>query len=544
VAVWSISENNDKQVPESKFEFEVSTFSGNNQDCQKLCANTAGCYKLDFDTVDTTCALFGDDASGSFSDSTFALNGLDCIESTNLWTDYKVAVDVSVLFGTSATPADFLASLKQNNDFSWKTTTSVTDVPDLTYAFSILFEPVLTVDISGLTTPQAEQVWITFKGLIYFRESTVASRRRRATFSIDALIESQATAAANDVTDNLDAAGASVDEKLEPETSIQELEPIDDSTYENPCDSDDFSLQASAKCCPDHFGIAIHSCVFDKLNMDPSAALLTGPNAVSSFNPRALASNACAGRLIDNEYHFGEEGKITDCGNEIVSNDTHIVIKSSIQGVAGVQIGRITRQRRLEVDLECAFERVLQVSTGPNPIMTSLYHFVADLGEAIGSFDVSIAVFKDDAFSTHFASDEIISIPAPLFVKTTLVDAADNLKLQFNRCWATPSADPQDATSYIFLENFCGNEIEITGDTLEVFENGEESYASFRLTSFEFHDDSSVFLHCDVKICDSSSENCVPDCSSSGRKRRSTDQAYNTITAGPIRTASPLSNKT
>jgi len=223
-----------------------------------------------------------------------------------------------------------------------------------------------------------------------------------------------------------------------------------------------------------------------------------------------------------------------------VSNDTHIVIKSAIQGVAGVKIGRITRQRRLEVDLECAFERVLQVSTGPNPIMTSLFHFVADLGETIGSFDVSIAVFKDAAFSTHFASDETISIPAPLFVKTTLENAADNLKLQFNRCWATPSDDPQDATSYTFLEDFCGSESEISGETLEIFENGNESYASFRLTSFEFHDASSVFLHCDVNICDSSSENCVPDCSTySRRKRRSTEELYNTITAGPIRSVAP-----
>jgi hypothetical protein len=385
----------------------------------------------------TTCALLGDDASGSFSDLTFALNGLDCSESVYSWTDYKVAVNVSVLFGTSATSSDFLASLKQNNDFSWKTTTGLTDVPDLTYALSILFEPVLTQDISGLTTPSADQVWITFKGLIYFRESASASRRRRTTFSIDSLIESQATAAANDVTDNLNSAGATVDEMLEPETSIEEVEPVDDSTDENPCDFDDISLQASAKCFPDHFGIAIHSCVFDKLNMDPSAARLAGPNAFSSFNPR-VAETTCVGTLIDNEYHFGEEGKITDCGNEIVSNDTHIVIKSAIQGVAGVQIGRITRQRRLEVDLECAFERVLQVSTGPNPIMTSLFHFVADLGAIIGSFDVSIAVFKDAAFSTHFASDEIISIPAPLFVRTTLENAADNLKLQFNRCWATP----------------------------------------------------------------------------------------------------------
>ena len=373
--------------------------------------------KLNFDSSSTTCTLLGNDATGYFTPLAYAMTGIDCSESSYSWTDYKVSIGVSVLFGTADSPADFLASLKQNNDFSWTSTNGVTDVPDLIYSMSVLFEPVITQNTAGLTTPTANQVWITFEGLIYFREASTSSRKRRQSFSIDTIIETQAIAAANDVTDNVDSAGATVDETSEPETVIEEVEPVvvtttqaptttTSATGETPCDSGDISLQTSAKCCPDHFGIAIHSCVFDKLNMDPSAASLVGQNAASSFNPRTASSAAetCGGTLINGEYHFGEQGKITDCGNEIVSNDTHIVIKSSIQGVAGVQVGKITRERRLKVDLECAFPRVLRVSTGSSPIMTSLFHFVADLGETIGNFDVSMGVFKDDAFRNVFNS--------------------------------------------------------------------------------------------------------------------------------------------
>ncbi|CAG5106953.1 Oidioi.mRNA.OKI2018_I69.chr1.g3074.t1.cds [Oikopleura dioica] len=518
-----------------------------------MCANTAGCYKLNFDSSSTTCTLLGNAATGYLSSSAFALNGIDCSGSSYSWTDYKVSIGVSVLFGTSDSPADLLARLKQNNNFSWTSKNGVTDVPDLIYSMSVFFEPVITQNTAGLTTPTADQVWITFEGLIYFREASTSSRKRRQSFSINTIIETQAVAAANDVTDNVDSAGATVDETSEPETVIEEVEPVVVTTTEapattttvapgeTPCDSGDISLQTSAKCCPDHFGIAIHSCVFEKLNMDPSAASLVGQNAASSFNPRTSSStaNTCGGTLINGEYHFGEQGKITDCGNEIVSNDTHIVIKSSIQGVAGVQVGKITRERRLKVDLECAFPRVLRVSTGSSPIMTSLFHFVADLGETIGNFDVSMGVFKDAAFSTNFAADEIVSIPQPLFVKSALESASDNFKLQLNRCWATPNDDPQDEISYSFVENFCGNEAEISGDTLEIFENGEESFASFRLTSFEFNDASTVFLHCDVRICDSSIENCVPNCSSRRKRRSIDDENYHTITSGPIQVFSP-----
>ena len=130
--------------------------------------------------------------------------------------------------------------------------------------------------------------------------------------------------------------------------------------------------------------------------MDPSAASLSGPNAVSE----GAVNSACGGTLINDEYHFGQQGKVAECGNEIVSNATHIVIKSSIQGVAGVSYAGITRQRRLKVDLACAFERLIRVDSGS--ISTSLYHFTVDLGETTGNFDLSIDLFKDDAFRNVF----------------------------------------------------------------------------------------------------------------------------------------------
>ena len=207
--------------------------------------------------------------------------------------------------------------------------------------------------------------------------------------------------------------------------------------------------------------------------MDPSDAFLTGPNAVGPAN-----SN-CSGVLINDEYHFGQQGRIADCGNEIASNDTHIIIRSSIQGVAGVKIGPITRQRRLEVELECAFQRVIRVSSS-GAILTSRLQIVADLGETIGNFDVQMGVFKDDTFSTHITADEVISIPEPIYVKNTLESASDNFKLRLKTCWATSS-----------------------DLSLEIFENGEESFSSFRLNSFEFQSASTVFLHCELNICDS-----------------------------------------
>lgn len=108
--------------------------------------------------------------------------------------------------------------------------------------------------------------------------------------------------------------------------------------------------------------------------------------------------------------------------------------------------------------------------------------------------------------------------------------------IQMKRCWATPSADPEDAVSYAFLSDFCGESEEVHDfESLEVFSNGESQNGRFSLESFAFTNDlnASIYLHCDVRVCDSLNETCTKTCDE--RKRRSSTDDIVTLNSGEIK---------
>ena len=78
---------------------------------------------------------------------------------------------------------------------------------------------------------------------------------------------------------------------------------------------------------------------------------------------------------------------------------------------------------------------------------------------------------------------------------------------------------------FTFIEDFCGHELELESETLQIFSNGESGNAQFSLASFDWFGDSEakIYLHCTVKICDlnlSVGNTCVPECSGLNRRRR------------------------
>jgi len=93
------------------------------------------------------------------------------------------------------------------------------------------------------------------------------------------------------------------------------------------------------------------------------------------------------------------------------------------------------------------------------------------------------------------------------------------------RCWATPTSSPTDETEYAFIDNFCGDDNELNVyETLIVHANGDAAQSSFSLDSFTFTEQTgSIFLHCEVHICDSDAETCTPTCGGGGRRRRSAE---------------------
>ena len=90
---------------------------------------------------------------------------------------------------------------------------------------------------------------------------------------------------------------------------------------------------------------------------------------------------------------------------------------------------------------------------------------------------------------------------------------------------------------YEFITDFCGDPYELdVYQTLDIYSNGMSNAVEIRLESFAFseQDESDLYLHCEVRICDPNVESCEPTCSSA-RRRRSTDSATARMAIGPIR---------
>ena len=66
---------------------------------------------------------------------------------------------------------------------------------------------------------------------------------------------------------------------------------------------------------------------------------------------------------------------------------------------------------------------------------------------------------------------------------------SDEMFVQLEECWATPSSDPNHQTKYIFIQNFCGTDEEVNVyESLIVAQNGVANQAQFSMESFVFND--------------------------------------------------------
>ena len=72
----------------------------------------------------------------------------------------------------------------------------------------------------------------------------------------------------------------------------------------SPCELSDESLKAVSFCSPSSFGVNIHSCVFEELNMAPEDVFFAGADGLSTLADGATANNTCQGVLRTSFGHF------------------------------------------------------------------------------------------------------------------------------------------------------------------------------------------------------------------------------------------------
>ena len=80
-----------------------------------------------------------------------------------------------------------------------------------------------------------------------------------------------------------------------------------------------------------------------------------------------------------------------------------------------------------------------------------------ELDTAAGKFDVAMAVYEDDSYTTVAPANFAVTVPDHIYLGMTILDSS-NFLLQAKRCWATPDSDPQNPVQFDIIQNGCANQ--------------------------------------------------------------------------------------
>uniref|UniRef100_A0A3Q3E243 Tectorin beta n=1 Tax=Labrus bergylta TaxID=56723 RepID=A0A3Q3E243_9LABR len=177
--------------------------------------------------------------------------------------------------------------------------------------------------------------------------------------------------------------------------------------------------------------------------------------------------------------------------NSIVSNDTSLTV----------------RNQPVNYTFSCIYRAAYLVN---NAVFSQVATVYVNNG-SLGTFrsQLSMSVFTNSKFL--YARD------APYVIDTSEIGSEvfmgieakglSNFKVVINNCWATPTPYSTDKKRWSLIFN-CPSDTTVT-----IFENAKDSRSMFKFNSFRFQrleKVSTVWLHCEVTVCDGERLNCIP----------------------------------
>lgn len=287
------------------------------------------------------------------------------------------------------------------------------------------------------------------------------------------------------------------------------------------------SLAAIApQSCDLTFDDSLVSCDGDEVIVKvPTCAITEAGFDVTSVY---MGAEGCAGEEEGEYLKFtSDEG---DCEIDQVVTETHITYQSTIAGTGGAgQNSVITRSFELELKFSCSLTRGMEL-TIEHGIEVNIHHFIVDLGEEAGSFDVDIAVYASDDMESVIRVDHKFNIPDVVYIGIHLADAG-NFVVSLDTCTAYKSTDTLKTTGYDLIKDGCAKDANIIS-------SGESADAAWSFLSFQFvGSEDPIVIQCDINICDLDEGNCAT-CGTVAppnlRRRRSSQEGHVTSVSTTI----------
>ncbi|XP_037671264.1 pancreatic secretory granule membrane major glycoprotein GP2 [Choloepus didactylus] len=283
--------------------------------------------------------------------------------------------------------------------------------------------------------------------------------------------------------------------------------------------SDVHSLQPQLDCGAREIKVSLDRCQLESLGF--------GEEVIAYLQDRTCSS--IVQREESNWMSVTSPAQAGACGNILVRNQTHAIYKNSLSLVNDY----IIRDIILNINFQCAYPLDMKVS-----LQTAMYPIVSSLNVSVGGegeFTVRMALFQDQNYTSPYeGAVAVLSVESMLYVGAILERGdTSRFNLLLRNCYATPSGNRDDPVKYFIIRNSCPN---LLDSTISVEENGVSSESRFSVQMFMFAGNYDlVFLHCEVHLCDSVSEQCEPTCSRSGlRSEVVAIDAARVLDLGPI----------
>uniref|UniRef100_A0A8C4RL94 ZP domain-containing protein n=1 Tax=Erpetoichthys calabaricus TaxID=27687 RepID=A0A8C4RL94_ERPCA len=160
------------------------------------------------------------------------------------------------------------------------------------------------------------------------------------------------------------------------------------------------------------------------------------------------------------------------------SNDTHVMLRTA-KGICGTNITYVSpfvfRHTHLQVPITFYIFLYNMLPCGNKPLLKN---------------------------QTLTPDEEVL-------IDVSLNLGLPNARIVLNRCWATPSENLSDTTSYEFINNSCL----IPNPHTTMIQNGKSSRAQVLMKVFSFVKENVVYLHCQIMLCiEDVGKSCQPNC--------------------------------
>lgn len=193
------------------------------------------------------------------------------------------------------------------------------------------------------------------------------------------------------------------------------------------------------------------------------------------------------------EYIGGKDPKYVFY-NSIVSNDSSITV----------------RNQPVNYTFSCTYRAAYLVN---NAVFSQRVATVYVNNGSVGSFksQLSMNVFTNSKFLYAKDAPYVIDtseIGSEVFIGIEAKGLSNRFKVVISNCWATPSPYSTDKKRWSLIINSCPSD-----NTVTIFDNAKDSRSTFKFNSFRFQrldKVSTVWLHCDVQLCDGEKLYCQP----------------------------------